>query len=315
MTVIAGIVKLEAARTAFEALGQQVFSGSREGAWQLFTRTVGVNAPNLQINALGAVPAVVEQVGSREFGSVRAYSNTAPVKRFGPQGLEISAIDVELDNTGLIGQMLADYVRSAPSFWDKTICEFLFSNPTSLDGGALFSATHPYGPASGTWSNLTTNALSPAEFFTGVSTMAGLRLENSEPAGFYPDTLMVGPSNQKMAFDLTSSDRVVPIAATGLEAYASAVAAAAKSNWANTKISYVVNPRMVGTYASYWYLFDTKNQQALPIVFGEAKAPATYTVVNPESEGMVDRSACRFYAEGWSALLGSIGFAAYAGIV
>lgn len=311
---IAGNAKLEAVRSAFLSIGQEVFSGQREALNAAFCRTVPCDGEYLEIDAMGAVPAVQEIVGSRRWGSLRAYVNRARVRRYGPDGLEIPIIRIQNDKAGLVAQQLADYVRDNASFWEKPITDFLISNPTCLDGGALLSTTHSYGVSGGTWSNKTTNALSPSEFFTGISTMEALQLENGEPAGYYPDTLMVGPSNRKMALDLCSGDRVVPVAATGLEAYASAVAAATRSNFltnGNTAIKVIVQPRFIGSYATDWLLLDTRREQARPIIIGEAMAPQTISVVNPESDGMVDRSVARFYAEGQAALLGGAPFSIY----
>lgn len=319
MSGIAGNVKLEAARTAYQALGQQVFSGDRQGLWMEFSRVLPCDAEYFEVDSMGAVPAVQEIVGSRRWAAMRGYNNRSAVKRYGPDGYNIPILRILKDNTGIIEQELADYVRAAPAFWDKPLNEFLFNNPQCIDGTSLISTTHPYAFGGGNWSNKSTNALSPAEFFAAIAAMEALRLENGEPAGYFPRVLMVGPTNRKMALDLVSADRIVPIAATGLETYGSGVVAAAtRSNFlsnGDTPIRVIVNTRMTGTWDDYWYLIDTQLEAARPIIFGEAIAPATYSVIEPSAPQMIDKSQAQFYCEGQGAPLGGVPFSIFGGIV
>ena len=45
---------------------------------------------------------------------------------------------------------------------------------------------------------------------------------------------------------------------------------------------------------------------ARPVVIGEAISPQTYSVVDPSSFAMVDRSEAIFYAEGQAAFVGAV---------
>jgi phage major head subunit gpT-like protein len=315
MNGVAGGIKLEAAVTAYSTVAADVFkSGGLTDLGPLIARRVPCGGTRFEVDALGVVPAVEEIIGTRSFANLRAYVNSAAVKKYGPKALEFKLIDIENDPSGLIPAKLGEYATGMSDWLDAPLWNFIFGNPTCLDASALFSTTHPYGAAGATWSNTTTSALSPSTFFTGISAMASLVYENNEPAGYYPDVLMVGPDNEKMATDLCGPDRIVPIAATGLEAYSSAVAAAAKSNWAAGKIKVVINPRMIGTYNDYWYLIDTKREGARPIVIGDAKAFQAYTVTDPQSEPMVQRSAAQFYAEGYAGLMGGVPYSIYGGL-
>lgn len=314
MTGIAGGVKLEAAVTAYSTLGAEVFAnGGLSPLGGLISRRVPVNGTSMEADSLGAIPAVEEIVGSRQWANLRAYVNRVPVKKFGPKGLEFKIIDIENDPTGMISAKLAEYLRGNADWLEAPLWSFWVNNPTCLDTSSLFSTTHGFGAAGATWSNLITNALSPGEFFTGISAMSALVFENNEPAGYYPDVLMFGPANEKMADDLTGSDRVVPIAATGLEAYASALAAATKSNFISGRIKAVMNPRLIGTYDDYWYLLDTKREGARPVIIGDAKPMTAVSVTSPESPAMIERSCAQFYAEGWAGLMGGVPYSVYAG--
>ncbi len=309
---IAGGVKLEAAKTYFIALGAGLF-GTSEEMYGVFAKKVPCDGTFLEVDTLGVIPAVQEINGSRPTTGLRVYQNRARVKRYGPAAIEIPILDIVQNSANVIESKLSEYLSRTAGFWEKPVTDFFLSNPTCLDGVALAHDSHPFGAAGGTWDNKTTVALSPDEFKTGVAAIEGLQLENGEPAGYSPNILMVGPSNRKLGMDLCSNAmRVVPISASGVEAYSSALAATAIPNsWIAGQITCVVNPRFVGTYATNWCLMDTKREDAKPIYVGEAIAPASYALTDPGTPSMIDRSAATFYAEGQMAMLGGLPFGIY----
>jgi phage major head subunit gpT-like protein len=316
MAGIAGGIRLEAAVTAYFTAADTVFkNGGLTPLGSLICERRPCNGTSFEVDALGPTPAVQQILGDRRWANLRAYVNHVAVSKYGPDGLTFNIIDIENDPTGMVSQKLSDYLSGNGDWLEKPLWDFIFGNPTCIDTSALFATTHGYGALGATWSNKSTNALSPAEFFTGISGMAALVYENGEPAGYYPKTLMVGPSNEKMADDLCGSDRVVPIAATGLEAYASAVAAATKSNFMSGRMKVVINPRMIGTYDDYWYLLDTGRPGAPPIYVGDAQPMKAFAVTAPESPGMIQASKAVFYAEAFAGLMGGIPYGAYAGIL
>lgn len=309
---IAGQIKLEAASTAFHAVSEEVFGGQRESLYGRFAHTMPCEGEFLELNALTANTIVREIVGSRRYGSLRGYANRVRVKRWGPDALRIPILKILKDSEQLTGSALRQYVDQVANFYEIPVTEFLLGNPIGLDGVALLSDSHPYGEAGATWDNLSSDALSPSSFAAGITAMESLKLESGKPAGYYPDLLMVGPSNRKLAHDLCQNTmRVVPVSASGVEAYSSAVAAAAIPNtWAGV-ITPVVNPLFVGTYASAWCLMDTKRPGARPIVVGEAIAPASHSVTDPSSANMVNNSEAVFYIEGQAAIAGNNPYAIY----
>ncbi len=236
------------------------------------------------------------------------------VKKYGPKGLAFKTIDIDNDMTGMVAQKLSEYLGQTADYLEAPFWAFFFGNPTCIDTSALISDTHGFGAAGATWDNKTTNALSPSEFFTGISGMSSLVFETGEPAGYYPDVLMVGPDNEKMADDLCGPDRVVPITAAGVEGYSSALAAATKINFMSGRMKVVINKRMIGTYNDYWYLIDTK-RSAPPIYVGDAQPMKAYAVTDPNSTPMIERSEAVFYAEAYNALMGGIPYGIYGGIV
>lgn len=302
---IAGSIKLEAARTTFLALADGVFAGLKAIESTVFTRTAPVSGMFLEVNALGATGKVAEIIGTRSYQSLRAYANRVRVKRWGPPALRLQAMEIDADTDGLVGSKLAEYMSLVEAFYEDPIFDTLLGNPTCLDGGALLSATHSYGTAGGTWSNLASGVLTPSTMFTMYAAGTGLLLETGKSAGIRFDTLMGGGNNEKMIDDLCGADRVIPIAATGLENYSAAVAAGVKSNWANAKLKGVTAARITGTSKDQsWFMFDTRNESGKPIVLGQKRAPFAEAIIDPTSKPMAQDGNAEFYVEGWAAIAG-----------
>ena len=316
MNGVAGGVRLEAAVTTFLTVADTVFkNGGLTPLGGLISERRPCNGTAFEVDALGPVPAVQQIVGDRRWANLRAYVNHVAVKKYGPDGLSFRIIDIENDPTGMVAQKLSDYLSGYGDYLERPLWDFIFGNPTCLDQVALFSGSHPFGALGATWSNTTSSALDPSTFFTGVSAMAALVYENSEPAGYYPDTLMVGPKNEKMASDLCGSDRPFPITASGVEGYASALAVTSIPNWAAGRMKAVVNPRMIGTQDDYWYLIDTKRAGAPAIYVGDAQPMKAFAVTAPESPAMITQSKAVFYAEAYNALMGGVPYGIYGGLV
>lgn len=313
MSVLAGGLAQAAANTAFLAKGEEVFSRPKEALYGLYTETVACDGQHLEIDAIGPSPVVAEIVGSRRFGSMRAYARRERVKRYGPAAIERPRLAVDKDKSGLESKFLSDYLSASASFFEAPVTAFLFTNPTGIDGVSLLNDSHPYAYGGSTWDNKSANALSPSEFDTAISAISGLRLESGEPAGFFPTHLMVGPALRKMAHDLCVADlRPFPMAATGLEAYSSALAPTAIPNFMKGQIQVIVNPRFAnGTNDSDWLLMDLSRPGAKPIIVGEAIAPQANVVDDPKSEPMIQRSAYQYYIEGQAALAGFCPFGIY----
>jgi phage major head subunit gpT-like protein len=301
--VIAGGLAQEAANTAFLAKADEIFNRPTEGLFSTFTDVVPCDGQSLEVDAMGPSPAVAELVGSRVYSGLRAYARRVPAKMYSTKALRLSRLQVENDKSGILAKRLQDYLSGAANFWDKPVTDELLANNTCIDGVDLISASHPHGVDGATWSNFANGALSPDSFNVGIYTMSGLRLENGEPAGIFPTHLMVGPKLRKIAFDLCENQlRPFPMAATGLEAYASALAPAAIGNWMAGKIQVIINPRMVGDYDDGWFLMDLSKPGIRPMLLGEAIAPSGVVVDAPGSSPRLDSASNDYYCEGAAAI-------------
>lgn len=299
------------ANTAFVALGEQLFGGSKDVLYGLFTDTRPCAGTTFSLSSIGPIPRVREIIGSRRYASMRLYAHQAEVRRWGPDALEIPSLQVERNINGEVTRMLSDYLNASAAFMEDPVTEFLLSNPVGIDRVSLLNNAHPYAYGGGTWDNLTTDALDATSFDAGVTAISSLQLENGKNAGFRATHLIVGPSLRKMAFDLTGSVRLAGLAGTGAVDSGTRVAAGVVPNYIQGDITPVVNPYFVGTQAASWILMDLRPGIPRPIMIGEALAPRATAVTSPESAGMVDRSVYRYYAEAQAALLGCSPFGMY----
>lgn len=313
MTGLAGQLGQAAANTAFLAAGEELFNRPKTALYGSFTWTVPCDGQFLELDAYGPPPAVRQIVGSRRWASIRAYAHRIPVLRWGPDGIERPKLAVDKDKSGAESTFLKNYLAQTGDFFEKPVTDVFLSNPKGIDGTALLSTSHPYAYGGSTWDNKTTTALGPEIFNTGIAAISGLRLENGEPAGFFPTHLMVGPALRKMAHDLCiASHRPVPLSAGGVEAYASAVAAVAVENFIAGQITPIVNPRFAnGVNDNDWYLMDLSKPMSMPMVVGEALAPGAYVIDDPNSEPVVQRANYGYYVEGQGGVGGFCPFGLY----
>ena len=309
---LAGSISQAAANTAFLAKGDEIFNRPKESTYGIFTDTVQCDGEFLELDTVGPPPAIEEIVGSRLFSALRLYARRDRVKRWGPKAIEISRLKVEQNKNGSITKRLTDYLGTG-NFMESPVWAALMGNPVGIDGVALLHDSHPHGNAGATWDNKVTDALTPDTFNTGIAAMASLRFETGVPAGFYPTHLFVGPDLEKMARDLCENPlRPFPMAATGLEAYASAVAATAIPNQFAGRIQAVVSPYFIdGTNEDSWLLMDLSKPGVRPIVVGEALAPMAVAVTDPQAECMVYRSSYQYYAEAQASIGGFCPYGIY----
>lgn len=296
MSAIVGGVLQQAANTAYLALGDEIFNRATPGFWKEMTYEVPVDGQYLEMDTLGPSPIVRELVNTARYASLRAYARRERVRVWDTDHLRIPALQVKHDKSGAVTRRLTDYLNASANFYEKPVMDStsgLLSNPVCIDGVSLLNDTHAYGSAGATWDNLSTAALDPSLFATQVALMANQALENGEPAGFYPSHLLIGAAQEKMGRDLVENPlRPFPMAATGLEAYSSALAPAAIGNWMEGRMQLVISARITG---NQWFLMDLKRPGVRPMVIGMADAPQAVVVEDPGARSMIDADAFEYY--------------------
>ena len=145
--------------------------------------------------------------------------------------------------------------------------------------------------------------------------MTSLRDANGEPLRISPDTLVVGPKNLKMGKEITqSTERVISVAADGLEAGTRIAAAAAPNVFAGGDMTLVHDPRLVGDYDDYYYYLDT-TRGPKPVICYVLRDPEGIAQTEMTDEGRFLNDVLRFSVEADFVCAPGDWHVAYAGIL
>lgn len=280
------------------------FSKPLPGVYQTYCETMPTTAEVTELNFLANYPLMREWVGARRNQYARSYSQRIKLKTF-ESTWEIPRKTIKYrDKLGLIANGLKNWLALAATAYDKdAYLRYMQSSgagPTGYDGVALFAATHPQGP-SGNQSNIGAGlALNSPNLDAAVTAMQSWQLENGEPAGFSPDTLIVGPANKRKAMQLISADsRVIVVDATGKgDVGASAVAATTIPNVYNGEMTLIVDMRRIGSAQYYWDLLDTQHPGVRPMMQLVGQAPTPINQDQLESPKRFSRDAYVYGLEG-----------------
>ena len=283
---------LENASKTYHDLFDSIFENGAPGFYELFSEVISTDSVLNEIDVMETMPQVREWIGEKTFRDIFVSNFTATVKNY-EKSMSFKRMTVTGDRTGKVAKRLASFLASGGdggSIYDLLSTAALVANGLCYDGSALFSASHPRGPAGANQSNITTTALSFGNHDAINIAGSSLRDNESEPMGISYDTLMVGPKNKKMGMQITqSTERVFALNAAGAEATSSVVAAASAPNvFGGGEMALVVNPRLVGTYDDYCYYLDT-SKGVRPIVGYEMRAPEPVEQFSMEAEDRFKR--------------------------
>ena len=168
--------------------------------------------------------------------------------------LEIERTALEDDQYSLLQMRVRDLANEPHRHWNQLAFEGLALGFTSLcyDGQLFFDTDHSEG-SSGTQSNRGTSALSADALQTTETAMMLYVDDKGVPMEIVPDTLVVGPKNKQVAWELTQSEVVVNVRDT-----TSGRQATDYANYWQGRYNVVVSPYLRGTYDDYWFMLDTK---------------------------------------------------------
>lgn len=309
----------DSASTVFHELADEIFGEEVPGQWSTFADTMPTNSKTNTLDVLEAMPVVREWVGPKQYPDVNADSLTLTMKQY-EASFSLKRIDLAGDQTGQIGKRIRQWLGAVSRFYDKIATDVLLSasgaGPTCYDGQALFSTAHPRGPANATQSNLSTTALSFAQHDAVRLAMASYRDVHSEPLGISPNLLMCGPKLEKLAKEITqSTERMLPINASGVEAASSVIAASTIPNvFGGGDTTLVINPRLVGTYDDYYYYLDT-TRGVKPIMGFEMRKVEAHEQTDMDGTPRFELDELRFSLEADVVFGAGVWQVAYAGIV
>lgn len=285
---------IDNASVTFREIAQSVFGERPPGEYQRWTEVLPTDSETVEHDALEAMPVIREWTAAKQFRDVHAASQQLTVKGY-EASFRIKRKKLVTDRTGMVARKMRSWMNDTAYIYDKIVSDALIANATCYDGVALFSGSHPRGPAGATQSNTSSTALSHAQFEAVMVAGASLRDAESEPLGISYNVLRVGPKLAALAREITgSNERVIAVANDGLEA-GTRVAAATGPNsrgvqvFSGGAVEVIVDPRLVGTYDDYYYFFDTTRGAAAMVLY-ELRAPEAITL-----DGMTDEA--RFHRD------------------
>jgi phage major head subunit gpT-like protein len=292
---------LENASTTYRELAAEIFGDRPPGLYQEWTDVRPADSKIVEHDVLESMPVVREWSGAKQFGDVQAARATLEMKSH-EASFKIKRVDLITDRTGITARTMRTFLTNTAYIYDKLSHEALVANATGYDGVALFSASHPRGPAGATQSNTSTTALSNAQFEAVMIAGASLRDANGEPFAISYDVLRVGPKLAALAREITgSNERVIAVDNSGAESGTRVAAATGPSFrgvqvFSGGSVRVVVDPRLVGTYDDYYYLFDT-TRGASALVGYELRAPEAISLDSMDDDARFHRDEFLYSVE------------------
>lgn len=122
--------------------------------------TISSNQPEEDYRTLGPPPQVREWIGMRQTKFMPFNELKIPNKTY-EATLDFTLNDFRFDKSGQIMLRMAELGTRARQHWDVLATNVLLTNPTSLDGNALFASNHTWGGGF-TNNNILTSAQVPA---------------------------------------------------------------------------------------------------------------------------------------------------------
>lgn len=308
---------VDVANQTWQSIGDEVFSVPMKGLYPLYTDEATTDSKIVNHAILAAFPRLREWLGSKVYADVVTYSVSGEVKPY-EASFKLKRLDLITDRTFGYARRMRQWMEDA-SLVNDVCSNYLLSNPVGYDGVALFSASHPGGPAGATQSNTTTSALSFATLDAALQNGGLLADENGISLGIQYSVLRVGPKLASLAREIVKSGiRPVAINASGVEATSSVLAATNIENFKGLQIfdggalTIVVDPQLRGTYDDYWYLHDPRILPIARYVLREIEP-----VINDQmtSAARFERDELEYSVEGDFALVPAMWQGTYAGIL
>lgn len=269
----------DASNTTYDALFADFFAGTNPGSWSQWTSTFNADTQKVEIPVSTYAGGIAQWIGAKTFDRFRAYRQQIPFTKW-QRSTKIQRADMAYDKIGMIKRAFQEFLGAQVWAKDFILHQSLVSasgaGPTGYDTVALISTAHPNGP-SGNQSNKSTSALTPVTYNTAKVAMRGFRKESGEPYLMEPTHLMVGPTLEKIAKEITQSNvRVTAINTSGVSDATSSVVAAGNipNVFGGGEVELIINPRLTGTSANYYYLMDlSKPMKPMQLVIQRDMTP------------------------------------------
>lgn len=262
-------------------------------AASVYQRLVTEVPSTTEMNVYGwmaRLPKMREWLGERYMNNIGARSTTVINKTY-EDTLKIGREKFEDDQFGLFGpavQMLGEEAKILP---DRLIATLLdtgnAAGSVGFDGQPFFSANHPQdpdNPGSPVQANLFTGMpLTPQNAITVYNAMRVYKGEDALSLGIRPRLLIVGPTNEIAARQITQMEFVSPSGALAINA-----AGAVQSNVLKGFFDYVVMDWVDQSTTSAqgtWYMADV-SRPVKPFIW-QTRRPLQSTYLNQLTDANV----------------------------
>lgn len=196
--------------------------------------------------------------------------------------------DLDDDLSGAVAMALSRVRSGAGKYLrhpDKLVFSVVKDNSTSLDGLALFSASHkvnPADPGSATYSNTTTGALTLANVASARAAMMELKSADGDVANEDPNVLLVPPALENTARKIAQADQLV---------YSATATDSPETNVWRGAFTVVVAPQLSAAHGgsdTAWYLIDATDTEDRPLIFQEREPVEIVSFFSPTDDNVFE---------------------------
>ena len=248
--------------------------------WQKFAAPVSSGSSANIYPFIEHFGGMKEWIGDRQINNVSA-KKIEVVNRDFEDTVSISRNDIEDDQYGIYGTLIAQMGYNAGKIWQDLAVAALLSDGDWIDGENFFSSSRLYGEH--TVCNTSNSELTAESYATARQTMLSFCGHNGRNLGVVPDLLIVGPKLEATAFSILK-DRLQLNAVTrqGVSGIGSV------GNPWNGSAELLVLPELCGAYEDVWFL--TANSGILkPVIVQQRKHPVLTALDHEQDENVFAR--------------------------
>ena len=216
-----------------------------------------------------------EWKGDRQLKNVETKTFELPNRKF-EDSVSVPRDTIEDDQYGTYGTVIQQMGMNANSLWGDIADELLTERAaaaTWADDAAFFATNRKY--KKNTIVNKGTVELSATAYAATRGTMRSYKAHNDKPLKVNPNLLIIGQSNEEVAFDILKNELVI------------AAGANKKNVWYGTA-DILILPCLTGVYAKWWFLADVSNV-IKPVIVQQRRLPKFTALDRDTDQNVFDR--------------------------
>lgn len=292
--------KFEAMRTAYDMAFKAAFDAAPT-VFEQFSMLVGDAAHSIvKLPFIEQFACMRKWLGARQIKNLEGKMITMTEEAY-EDTVGIKSREIETDNWGVYLPSIQQMAVASKALWDQLAANALLCPSAWIDGKSFFSEGRKYGKS--VIANKTSSALSHASFKEARQTMFAYSGHAGEPLSVNPDTLMVGPALEFTARDILEND--FELDSSGKIAVRNTCKGLAKL---------IVNPRITGDYAKYWFLMSCSGP-IKPVAVQKSKDGVLVSKNKPDDEGVFMEDMAIFGTSAYGSAAAAFPHLVYAGIV